>query len=85
MWMYNWGNKKARIVIFFYEDTEDENGNARHGRNRNVLVNFIEDFKLKSLQSDDYNVYTHLNNELIEYLAHMPEPSSSMHTSRDAS
>ena len=32
-------NRKARIVIFFYEDTEDGNGNPKHGgRNRNVLV-----------------------------------------------
>ena len=60
-------NRKARIVIFFYEDTEDGNGNPKHGgRNRNVLVDFIEDARLKSLQSDGYNVYTYLDNELID-------------------
>ena len=36
-------NRKVRIVIFFYEDTEDGNRNPRHGgRKRNVLVDFIE-------------------------------------------
>lgn len=60
-------NRKARIVIFFYEDTEDGNGNPKHGgRNRNVLVDFIDDARLKSLQSDGYNVYTYLDNELID-------------------
>ena len=60
-------NRKARIVIFFYENTEDGNGNPKHGgRNRNVLVDFIEDARLKSLQSDGYNVYTYLDNELID-------------------
>ena len=59
------GQKKARIVIFFYEDTEDGNGNPKHG-GRNVLVDFIEDARLKSLQSDGYNVYTYLDNELID-------------------
>lgn len=40
------------------------------GRNRNVLVDFIEDAKLKLLQSDGYNVYTYLDDELkdIEHL-----------------
>ena len=60
-------NRKARIVIFFYEDTEDGNGNPKHGgRNRNVLVDFIDGARLKSLQSDGYNVYTYLDNELID-------------------
>ena len=31
-------NRKARIVIFFYEDTTDDEGVQEHGgRNRNVL------------------------------------------------
>ena len=52
-------NKKTRIVIFFYEDTEDKDGNQKHGgRSRNVQSDFIGDAKLKSLQSDGYNVYT---------------------------
>lgn len=34
-------NKEARIVIFFYEDTEDKDGNQKHGgRSRNVLLDF---------------------------------------------
>ena len=83
-------NRKARIVIFFYEDTEDRNGNSKHrGRNRNILVDFIEDAKLKSLQSDGYNVYTYLDNELIDKsicaVSHTPEPSSNMLTSRAVS
>lgn len=83
-------NRKARIVIFFYEDTEDGNGNPKHGgRNRNVLVDFIDGARLKSLQSDGYNVYTYLDNELIDIdicaVSHMPEPSSSMLTNRAVS
>ena len=42
-------NKEARIVIFFYEDTEDKDGNQKHGgRCRNVLSDFIGEAKLKS-------------------------------------
>lgn len=60
-------NKEARIVIFFYEDTEDKDGNQKHGgRCRNVLSDFIGEAKLKSLQSDGYNVYTYLDDELVD-------------------
>ena len=31
-------NKEARIVIFFYEDTEDKDGNQKHGGRRTLLV-----------------------------------------------
>ena len=58
------------LVIFFYEDTEDKDGNQKHGgRCRNVLSEFIGDAKQKSLQSDDYNVYTyHLYMQAVGYL-----------------
>lgn len=60
-------NRKARIVIFFYEDTTDDDGVQKHGgRNRNVLKEFLGDAKIKSLQSDGYNVYMYLDNELMD-------------------
>ena len=60
-------NRKARIVIFFYEDTTDDEGVQKHGgRNRKVLKEFLGDAKIKSLQSDGYNVYMYLDNELID-------------------
>lgn len=60
-------NRKARIVIFFYEDTTDDEGLQKHGgRNRNVLKEFLGDAKIKSLQSDGYNVYMYLDNELMD-------------------
>ena len=60
-------NRKARIVIFFYEDTTDDEGVRKHGgRGRNVLKEFLGDAKIKSLQSDGYNVYMYLDNELMD-------------------
>ena len=60
-------NRKARIVIFFYEDTTDDEGVQKHGgRNRNVLKEFLGDAKIKSLQSDGHNVYMYLDNELMD-------------------
>ena len=60
-------NRKARIVIFFYEDTVDEAGEKKHGgRNRNVLVDFLGDAHINSLQSDGYNVYMYLDDELVD-------------------
>ncbi len=60
-------NRKARIVIFFYENTTDDEGVQKHGgRNRNVLKEFLGDAKIKSLQSDGYNVYMYLDNELMD-------------------
>lgn len=42
-------NRKMRIVIFFYEDTTDDEGLQKHGdRNRNVLKEFLGDVKIKS-------------------------------------
>lgn len=63
---YMWclANKAAKVVIFFYDEGK---------RNRNVLREFLGDAKIKSLQSDGYNVYMYLDNELqdIEHLCCM--------------
>lgn len=81
-------NSKARIVIFFYEDTTDDEGLQKHGgKSRNVLKEFLGDAKIKSLQSDGYNVYMYLDNEHMDIeqlccLAHA-RLSSSMPTTRE--
>ena len=63
---YMWciANKAAKTVIFFYDEGK---------RNRNVLREFLGDSKIHSLQSDGYNVYMYLDNELhdIEHLCCM--------------
>lgn len=61
-------NRKENIVIFFYENTADDNGDvAKHGgRGRSVLKDFLGSAKLKSLQSDGYNVYMYLDDELLD-------------------
>lgn len=60
-------NRKANIVIFFYEDTVDKDGNRKSGgRNRAVLKDFLGDAKLKSLQSDGYICYMYLDDDLID-------------------
>ena len=66
-YMWTLVNRKAGIVIFFYEDCEDEDG-VKHegGRGRTVLKEFLGDSKIKSLQSDGYNVYMYLDDELVE-------------------
>ena len=54
---YMWclANKAAKMVIFFYDEGK---------RSRNVLREFLGDAKIQSLQSDGYNVYMYLDNEL---------------------
>ena len=60
-------NRKAGIVIFFYEDTVDEKGKMHSGgRRRAVLKEFLGDAKIKSLQSDGYNVYMYLDDEMVD-------------------
>ena len=60
-------NRKAGIVIFFYEDTVDKYGKRKSGgRNRAVLKDFLGDAKLKSLQSDGYICYMYLDDDLID-------------------
>ena len=63
---YMWciANKAAKTVIFFYDEGK---------RNRNVLRDFLGNAKINSLQSDGYNVYMYLDDELndIEHLCCM--------------
>lgn len=66
-YMWTLVNRKAGIVIFFYEDCEDEDGTKHEGgRRRAVLKEFLGDAKIKSLQSDGYSVYMYLDDELVE-------------------
>ena len=68
--------RKAKILIFFYEDTVDKYGNRKSGgRNRAVLKDFLGDAKLKSLQSDGYICYMYLDDDLID-IEHLPCPRS---------
>lgn len=50
-------NKEAKIVIYCYEDGS---------RGRKVLKKIIGDADIKALQSDGYNVYLYLDDELVE-------------------
>ena len=60
-------NRKAGIVIFFYEDTVDKKGKVHTGgRRREVLKDFLGDVKIKSLQSDGYNVYMYLDDDMVD-------------------
>ncbi len=56
---YTWClvNKHERIVIYHYD-----NGS----RGRQVLKELIGDHHIKALQSDGYNVYVYLDNELVD-------------------
>lgn len=56
---YTWClvNKRERIVIYHYD-----NGS----RGRKVLKKLIGDHKIKALQSDGYNVYLYLDNQLVD-------------------
>ena len=66
-YMWTLVNRKAGIVIFFYEDCEDEDGEKHEGgRRRAVLKDFLGDAKIKSLQSDGYSIYMYLDDELME-------------------
>lgn len=55
---YVWGmvNEEARIAVYFYDDGS---------RGRKVLRDFLGDSKIAALQSDGFNVYMYLDNELI--------------------
>lgn len=60
-------NRKAGIVIFFYEDCLDASGNKyADGRGRSVLKDFLGNARIKSLRNDGYNVYMYLDDELME-------------------
>ncbi len=60
---YTWClvNKAARIVIFVYDDGS---------RGRKVLRDILEDREISALQSDAYNVYMFIDNEL-ENVTHL--------------
>lgn len=61
------GKPESPYSHLLYEDTTDDEGVQKHGgRNRNVLKEFLGDAKIKSLQSDGYNVYMYLDNELMD-------------------
>lgn len=49
-------NREARIVIYCYEDG---------ARSRDALKNIIGDSQLKALQTDGYNVYFYLDNDMV--------------------
>lgn len=50
-------NKEAKIVIYCYEDGS---------RGRKALKSILGGAELKALQSDGYNVYLYLDNEMVE-------------------
>ena len=50
-------NKAAKVVIYCYEDGS---------RGRDALRHILGDSQLKALQSDGYNVYMYLDDELID-------------------
>jgi len=56
---YVWGmvNEDAKIAVYFYDDGS---------RGRKVLRDFLGDNKIAALQSDGFNVYMYLDNELID-------------------
>ena len=61
-------NRKQKTVIFFYDDLKDKDGKTlkEGSRSRSVLKNFLGDAKLKSLQSDGYDAYFYLDDELMD-------------------
>lgn len=45
-------------IIFFLRDCRNEDGSKYEGRcRRKVLIDFLGDIQLRSLQSDGYNIY----------------------------
>ena len=50
-------NKAAKVIIYCYEDGS---------RGRDALRHILGDSQLKALQSDGYNVYMYLDDELID-------------------
>lgn len=59
-------NRESKIVTYFYEDGS---------RGREALKIIIGDARLQALQSDGYNVYLYLDNDMVDidhvcYLAH---------------
>ena len=49
-------NKEAKVAVYFYDDGS---------RGRKVLRDFLGETKIDALQSDGFNVYMYLDNELV--------------------
>jgi len=49
-------NKEAKVAVYFYDDGS---------RGRKVLRDFLGETKIDALQSDGFNVYLYLDNELV--------------------
>ena len=50
-------NKEAKVAVYFYDDGS---------RGRKVLRDFLGETKIDALQSDGFNVYMYLDNELVD-------------------
>ena len=50
-------NKEAKIAVYFYDDGS---------RGRKVLRDFLGETKIDALQSDGFNVYMYLDNEMVD-------------------
>ena len=50
-------NQEAKVAVYFYDDGS---------RGRKVLRDFLGDTEIDALQSDGFNVYMYLDNELID-------------------
>ncbi len=61
-------NKEAKIAVYFYEDGS---------RGRKVLRDFLGETKIDALQSDGFNVYMYLDNELVDTMTVERKRSSS--------
>lgn len=61
-------NRKANIVIYYFEDYKDETGNVIKigSRKAEILKEFLGDSKIRSLQSDSCASYLYLDDELID-------------------
>lgn len=82
-------NRKARIVIFFYEDTTDDEGVQKHGgRSRNVLKEFLGDAKSNHFRATvtTYICILTMNLSMLSICVVwlMQELSSSMPTTKEA-
>ena len=59
--------EQVRRCCNFYEDCLNAGGTEQErGYGRSILKDFSNDAQIKSLQSDGYNVYMYLDDELIE-------------------
>lgn len=61
-------NRRANIVIYFFEDYKDETGKVIKigSRKSEILKEFLGDAKIRSLQSDSCASYLYLDDELID-------------------